>query len=82
MPHSIRSMKHDISLCPPTCPLCGDETDDLYACRTCEVRACGGCVGLCQDCQSSLVCCECFVLDDEFDPWCPLCAAAEGPGCS
>ena len=52
------------------------EADDLYLCVTCEVEGCGGCIGRCQDRCGSLVCCECFVPDDEFDPWCPSCASA------
>ena len=72
-------MKNNISLSPPTCPLCGDETVDFYACQTCEDRACDGCVGICEDC-GDLVCSVCFVPDDEIDPWCPRCAALASPG--
>jgi hypothetical protein len=60
----------------PMCGLCGDEADDLYECETCKVQACGGCIGLCEDCETALVCCKCYVVDDDFDPWCPRCATS------
>lgn len=69
-----KAMENHISTGQSTCPLCLGDADDIYVCETCGVGACGGCIGRCEDCETALVCCECFILDDEFDPWCPRCA--------
>jgi hypothetical protein len=65
--------------CLPTCGLCGDQTDNLYFCRTCEVQACGCCVGLCEGC-GKLVCAECANPESSLDPGCPRCASPQGAG--
>lgn len=59
-------------ICSPTCGLCGDETENLYECRTCRVQACGCCVGVCQGC-GDLVCAECGDPGPPLDPGCPRC---------